>query len=66
MLSFKKNSTKWWSWSVEGLLSTGPTPSSFYYYYYNFIQFGVGAVICTCQEIQCLPYAGFLSLLTKY
>ena len=25
----KKNLTKWWSWSVEGLLSTGPTPSSF-------------------------------------
>ena len=22
--------TKWWSYSVEGLLSTGPTPSSFY------------------------------------
>ena len=21
--------TKWWSYSVEGLLSTGPTPSSF-------------------------------------
>ena len=27
--SFKINWTKWWSWSVEGLLSTGPTPSSF-------------------------------------
>ena len=24
-----KNWTKWWSESVEGLLSTGPTPSSF-------------------------------------
>ena len=27
-LSLKKW-TKWWSWSVEGLLSTGPTPSSY-------------------------------------
>ena len=25
-----KNFTKWWSYSVESLLSTGPTPSSFY------------------------------------
>ena len=23
-----KNLTKWWSYSVEGLLSTGPSPSS--------------------------------------
>ena len=32
-IAWKKNPlkklTKWWSWSVEGLLSTGPTPSSF-------------------------------------
>ena len=28
MVSLKKNKTKWWSWSVKGLLSTGPTPSS--------------------------------------
>ena len=27
-ISLKKNWTKWWSQSVEGLLSTGPTPSS--------------------------------------
>ena len=26
----KKNLTKWWSWLVEGLLSTGPTPSSLF------------------------------------
>ena len=26
----KQNLTKWWSWSVEGLLSTGPNPSSFF------------------------------------
>ena len=25
-----KNWTKWWSWTVEGLLSTVPTPSSFF------------------------------------
>ena len=28
-LSFRKNWTKWWSLSLEGMLSTGPTPSSF-------------------------------------
>ena len=29
-----KNFTKWWSWLMEGLLSTGPTPSSLNIYIY--------------------------------
>ena len=34
---------------MEGLLSIGPTLSSF----------GIGAIIHTSRYIQCLPYAGF-------
>ena len=30
------------------------------YSIYIYIHIYIGANICTCQEIQCLPYAGFL------
>ena len=42
---------------MEGLLSTGPTPSSFYL---SYLFFGIGATIQTHQEIQCHLYAGWL------
>ena len=29
------------------------------YIFSSFIYFGLGAIICTCLWIQCLPYAGF-------
>ena len=32
---FQKNWARWLSWSVEGLLSTGPTPSSYHYILYT-------------------------------
>ena len=42
-MSFFLGGTKWWSLSVEGLLSTGPTPSSFY----NSIAFSLLSLMIT-------------------
>ena len=53
---------------MEGLLSTGPIPSSFlqspkkelvFPFLSIYVSFGIGATICIGQEIQCLPYARF-------
>ena len=48
---FEKN-TKWWSQSVEGLLSTGPTPSSFYCIEVKFYTDNVHASVTNSMSVQ--------------
>ena len=45
----KKNGTKWWSQSLEGLLSMGPTPSSFYTQLASLSQAGLSGMIWFLQ-----------------
>ena len=47
---------------MEGLLSTGPTPSSYFYFLaflFILVCFGIGATIRIGRDIQCIQYEGF-------
>ena len=50
--------TKWWSSSVEGLLSTGPTPSSLYRLYVTILTYEWTLINLCTQQASCRHAAG--------